>query len=366
LPLLALTVALILAWIISMATSRMRNKSPLTLIISLAFLIGYFSFYSKVQKYLNDLVANGKQIAEAFQRAMPPFYNLGVAITKGDFAQMGLFILWMVVPFAICIWILSLNFIKLLTKTKNNANVKYKAKELETSTPTWALVKKEMAYYWAKPMVILNSSMGSVLMIIGAIYLLWQKNVMMKNIGMALSLVRGSGITIGVLMAAALTVVCSMNNLSASLVSLEGKYLWIAKSIPISWGSVLKSKVITHILVTSIPCFIASILLSFFATTPNEWLLIFILPQTFTLLIAMVGIVLNNAMPRFEWISEMTVVKQGASAMITLFGAMAVVIGLAAVYVWVIKVPIVWFLWGCAVVFVVGSMVAYGRVKVTK
>ena len=359
LPLFSLAFALLLAWVLSLLTARMRHKNIFVLILSLAFMIGYFQFYFNIQKYLGALVSKGQELAASFQKAVPPFYYFGSALTTSNALHFFYFVLWMLIPFAICIWLLSINYNKLLTSTRNTANVKYVAKELKKSSQVGAMIRKELAYFWSKPSIILNTSLGSILAVVGSIYLLVKKGMIMGQITPYLSLL-GSGITITLIFAVAITLIASMNDLSASLISLEGKYIWIAKSIPVPTKDILKSKILTHIILTSVPCLIASILLSFFAGDISSWLLLFILPQAFVFLMANMGLLLNLLAPKLDWITEMAVVKQGMSALISMFGAMGVVIGLGVLYYFALPwMSLMVYLWLAALLFAVGGCLGY-------
>jgi hypothetical protein len=55
-------------------TSRLRHKNIITLALSVGFLLGYLYISANIQAYLGELVHNGTELAEAFRRAMPPFY----------------------------------------------------------------------------------------------------------------------------------------------------------------------------------------------------------------------------------------------------------------------------------------------------
>jgi len=170
----------------------------------------------------------------------------------------------------------------------------------------------------------------------------------------------GGGITFPLLLAVALAFLATTNNLSASLISLEGKYLWLAKSLPVSAKTILDSKLLTHMLTTAIPVFIASSLLATLATSISEIALIFILPLSFTLFMGIFGLALNLTYPKLEWLNEIIVVKQGLSAMIAIFGGMGLAAGLALLYIYVLAIPLMVFLYIITAAFVVASVLCYG------
>ena len=359
LPILSLAISLFIAWLLSMLTRGMRHKSIFTITLSLAFLIAYFYFYSNIQTYLNDLLTKGEEIAAAFKKAMPPFYQFGMAVSNGSIQNLALCALWCLAPFALCAWLLSVNFIKILTtKVGARLGAPVALNKLQPTSPLWALTKKELSYFWSKPMVVLNTSIGSVFMILGSIYILYQRGTLLGQIYPLLNYM-GGGLSFPLLLAVALTFLATTNSLSSSLISLEGKYFWIAKIVPVESKKILQSKILTHLLTAAIPAFIASFMLSLMATNINEWLLIFALPLSFTLFSAVIGLAINLIFPKMEWLNEIIVVKQGMAAMIAIFGGMGIVAGLAIIYIFLVNMPLATFLYILAALFTGLSLLCY-------
>ena len=65
LPLFALAVSCLFAWLISLLTSRMRNTTVITMVLSVVFLLAYFVFCFRMNTYVTQLAANGQAIAGA-------------------------------------------------------------------------------------------------------------------------------------------------------------------------------------------------------------------------------------------------------------------------------------------------------------
>lgn len=359
-PLLGLSVSLLLAWLISLLGARMRHKNVLTIVLSVGFLVAYFYVYANIQRYLGDLILHGEDLAAAFSSVAPPFYQFGVAVAEGDAARFALFALWAVVPFVVVSLLLSAGYLRILTTNRGARRVEYRRRNLRASGATLALTRKELALYWSRPAVVLNASIGSVMMLIGAGALLLN----MSDVGGYLDALVATvpGVSVAGISAVALAAIASTNNLSASLVSLEGQSFWIAKSLPVRPMAVIQAKINAHLVVSSLPGLAAAVLLgSALAETASDWLVIVLVPQAFMLFLAVAGVAINLALPRLDWTNEVQVVKQSASAMAALFGAMGVVAGLAVVYVWLFDglVALDAYLWVCAGACVAGAGAVY-------
>ncbi len=358
LPLCALSLALLLAWVLALVSSRLRYKNIITLVISVVFLVGYLYVYMNMQSYLGELVAKGSELAEAFRKAMPPFYAFGVSVANGDVVSGLTFVLWAVAPFAVALLLLASNYNKILTTNKGSLKVVYHEKRVAAKGVLSTLVGKEMAKFWSKPIVIMNSSIGSLFLIISPIILFKQTSILVQLEAVA-PMVNAAPVT---LIAAVLAFLGVSNSLSASLVSLEGKNLWIAKSVPVSPQAVLRAKIITHLLSASIPCLFAAICFGFaLAGGLADWLLLLILPQTAIFASAVLGLTLNLHFPKLDWTNEIYVVKQSVSAMLMLFGSWGVLIALGLLYAFELSgiLSIIAYLWFCGLIFVVAGACVY-------
>ncbi|MDR0433941.1 MAG: hypothetical protein LBH21_02610 [Gracilibacteraceae bacterium] len=358
LPPMALSAALLLAWLLTLISSRLRHKNIVTLAISVAFLIAYLYFYMNMQSYLGELVAKGGELAEAFRAAVPPFYLFGVSVADGDIMSGLAFAAWAVAPFAAALLLLAANYHKVLTTNRGGAKIVYREKQVAAKSALSALIGKEMARFWSKPAVVLNSSIGSVFMLVSPLLLIKQTGILAQFTTFALI----TNTAPATLLAAALAILASSNNLGASLVSLEGKNLWITQSVPVSARTALRAKLAAHLLTSSIPCLFASLCFgAVLAAGPADWLLLLIAPQTVIAFIAVIGLTLNLYFPKLDWTSEVQVVKQSAPAMFTLFGAWLILAGLGLLYGFVFSalLPVTAYLWICGAFFAAAGGCGY-------
>ena len=89
------------------------------------------------------------------------------------------------------------------------------------------------------------------------------------------------------MLCAALCLIGSMNDMTASSVSLEGKNLWLAQSLPVTAWQLLRAKLLVQLLVTGIPMAVTSVLV-LLAIRPalQEAVLLVVLPLLFVWLSA--------------------------------------------------------------------------------
>ncbi len=322
LPLLSLTLSCILGWLVAMISSRMRNKSLITVIISIAFLMAYIYFYSRIQHYLELLVANGPAVAAAVQGKLYPFWQMGQAC-QGSPAAFGLFFLCAAVPFAVAYWILSRSFIRIATTRRGAAKIRYRERTLKVSSPDRALLGRELRHLWGSPMYLLNGAFGSVFLLIGAVAAAVKGRELLDTI----AVVPGIAPWLPVIACVCVCFVASMNIVTAPSVSLEGKTIWLAQTLPVSGWQVLRAKLRLHMLVTVIPSLLCSaVLLVLLRPDPLMAAMLLVTPVVFSWLCAALGLILNLMMPRLDWINEAQAVKRSGSAMLAVFADWGIVL----------------------------------------
>jgi len=334
LPLIALALGCFVGWAVALLSSRMRKKNAATLVLSIAFLAAYFWLYMRMMTNINALVENGAEIAEAVRRAVFPAYHLGVAAAEGSGLSFLIFAVCAVAPFALMCALLSRSFVRLTAGGRGVKKVEYREKPLRVSGARSALLRRELKHYWSSPMYIMNSSLGTIATVVLIVLLIVRPGMitgLFDPVNGSLSSFMDPGIAAAFILAA----LSVMNFVSAPTISLEGGKLWIVKSLPVPARDILTSKALLHIVVCGVPSLVAGV--ACIARLPMrgavQVALTLALPASVTLLFAMIGVTLNLAFPRFDWINAIQPVKQGASAMLSMFGGMALLIVLALAYI---------------------------------
>lgn len=77
LPLLSLALTCVLGWLIALISSKMRNKSLISIILSLGFLGGYFYLYSNLNTWMQLLIANSEAVGKNIKNALYPLFQMG-------------------------------------------------------------------------------------------------------------------------------------------------------------------------------------------------------------------------------------------------------------------------------------------------
>jgi ABC-2 type transport system permease protein len=322
-------------WLVAIVSSRLRRKNLVSTILALVLFASYMYLNLNVNNLAKSLLENGAQISDALSRTMPLSYLFGTAISQSNIISLLLLALWCLIPFAAIYYLLAKSFLKIATTKRGDIKIKYKEKELKTSSVRVALIQKELGRFFSLPMYILNCSLGAFMALLFAGALVLKKDAILLPLGMTPGY---SGSIIALMLCGVLCFMVSMNDITAPSISLEAKTLWILKSLPIRASEVFYAKVAASLIVTIPPVLLSSIIIVFVLKLSAVMGLLFILtPLVLQVFISLFGLAINLKMPRFEWISEIVAIKQSGSVVIAIFGGMAVIAVPALVYVFLLS-----------------------------
>lgn len=330
LPLLSFALSGVIGWILAIASSKVRNKSLVTTALSLLFLAAYFYFYSRMNEYIQTLIVSGTAIASKVRGAAAPVYWLGSAITDHDGRSLILFALCSAIPFLAVTFVLSKSFIKITTTRQGAAKIKYRERTMKVSGQKSALLKRELSHFVSSPMYMMNAALGVVFIVIAGVFLIIKKDAAELLLAQIPAL-RGY---VGISAVAAMCLISCTNIVSAPSVSLEGKSLWIVRSMPVPTFDVLMAKVRMHVTVCLPAVLFTSVVAALvLKLSPVMMALVVVTPALMTLFGGLFGVAVNLRFPKMDWISETIAVKQSLSVLLSMFGTAATVLLPGLIYI---------------------------------
>ncbi len=320
-----------LGYVVALISGKLKNKSFITVILSVAFLGIYYFVYFKINSLLQSLIMYSDEVSKAIKSWALPIYHLGLG-ASGNIISLLIFTAITVTLFAICILILSRSFIKIITSNTSTKKTAYKEKSIKASNQKNALLKKELRRFVSSPTYMLNNGLGILIMVVVAVAALIKAN----DINMLLSLIsvelKGFENMLPVIALAVILMLISTNVISAPSISLEGKHIWIAQSLPVDTLQILHAKQKMHILINTVPTVICTALIAISLKIDVITTLCMIVTAfCFISFISALGLTLNLKKPNLEWTNEAVPIKQGMSVTLTLFSGWAIVFAIIAV-----------------------------------
>lgn len=345
-PLLATVLASGVGYLVAVISKRFKYKTIVSLILSIAFIVAYFVGYSMLLGTMDTMPDEDFELdLSAIKASYRAVCVIGEVCLLSPIPTL-IYVFAVALVSFLASYIISKNYGKIITGTVSTAKREYRAERLEKRSTLHALVRKEFSRLTSSAAYMLNGATGLIflVLIVGAVAL--NSDAMLTVMNEILGGMTGISASemIVPLLTSALCMLSGMNMLSASALSLEGNSLWILKTVPVSSKEILIAKTVPHILVCAPITSIGGIILAIATGAPLYAYLFYIATPFFAnVLFAFLGILLNVAFPKFEYINEAQVVKQSAPVFLsmliaTLFG-MILIIG--SLVLTVIGAPII-------------------------
>ncbi|MBO4839037.1 MAG: hypothetical protein J5493_06700 [Lachnospiraceae bacterium] len=331
--LLALVLGCLLGLVVAKISTKLKNRSIITVLVSLIVMGLYYFFYFRFQMLLQKIT----QDPTAFRKLeeIPGVKPFGLAGT-GEWGPLLIMLAGTAALIALTLYLLIRSFYRIISDTAQVVKVNYKAKNEGQKSVSRALLGKELKRLTSSPGYMLNAALGSVFLILAGGAVLIKGPELIADMRDVAPPELDSILTV---VAAAVTgLMAGTNTLAAPSVSLEGKSLWVLRSLPVDSWEILKAKLNNHVLVTGVPALFCS-LCCILALKPDipGLLLILIFPQLCILLFASFGLMMGVLRANLTWTNEMVPVKQSLAVLLTMFGGMFYGAALAGLYFWIGK-----------------------------
>lgn len=327
-PLIPVILASIIAIIISYFASKFKYKNIITILGSIILLIGLTigSFY--MQDIIDIIAVNSSSLMDMIGKLYPPAVYLTNALIDINFIELLKFVVMSLVPFAAFILLFSKSFKQINSRLgESYKRADYKMKSLKANSLLAALVNKEIKRYISIPIYVLNTFIGMIMILVASISTLFMDG---ETLAMYLDLPYVQALFPLVILA--MMVFCiGLSSTTSSSISLEGKNLWIIKSLPIRTKDIFLGKIILSLIIT-LPITILVNIIFFVGLKFSIYSLLWntAISSIYCFVAASGGLLINLYFPKMEWTSVTSVVKQSASVMISLIVtmiAMAIPVG---------------------------------------
>ena len=324
-----LTLSAALGWVVAKISLKLKNKSFITVIVSLAFLGAYYFFYFKAQSMIGILIANAAMYGSKIKGKAYPLYLFG-RMGEGDWLAILLMTVVILALFALMWTLLSRSFLKIATASGKTAKAVYKETTVKTKSVFGALLAKEFGRFTASPNYMLNCGLGILFLPVCGVFLLMKGEMIIGILHQTFG--ARAGCT-PVLVCTMICLLASMNDMVVPSVSLEGKNLWLVQSLPVTPWQVLRAKLSVQLILTGIPvlfCAICAAIILPYA--PVQIFLVVVAVIVYVVFSALLGLTLGLKLSNLTWTNEIAPIKQSASVMAAMFGGWIYAIVLSGVY----------------------------------
>lgn len=315
-PLFTIMVSSLVAMIVTYISSFFKSKSLVQIVLYMLMMIvvlGVSAFVENPESSIMDMNA----ITQLIKQYAYPVYCFMLSVKDASINYAMQLVGMVVGVFAIYVVIFARFFDRInkaLFRTKTKI-VKLNDKSYSSNSVSMTLFKRELKRYVQSPIYVMNTCVGPLMLFIGAIVALVQSN----ELGQIVNLVGGE-MTMLVL-AISMALLLMLVTTSCCSISLEGKYLWISKSLPVSIMDLFKSKLMLSVVV-EYPLALVSLIMYGVALKIDFTSLV--LYAFFLLLVSMyasfLGLIVNLHLPKLDYLNEAAVVKQSAATSVFMLG----------------------------------------------
>ena len=314
--LLVLALSCGLGWIVAKISVRLKNKSIITVILSLLFLGVYYFCYARATILIQTMVANAAAYAEKIKGAAYGVYLFG-SVGAGNWLAMLLFAALAAGLFFLTWHVLSRSFLKIVTAGSATVKKAYREKNIAGKSPNRALIGREFSRFVSSPNYMLNCGLGTLMLPVLGIALLFKGDTVLALITSTF----GTAEIVPVLFCAAVCMAAAMNDISTPAVSLEGKNLWLVRSLPVTPWQALRAKLAPQLILT-LPAMAVCLGCGAFVlrAQPLAVCAACLTALAYGVFSALFGLFLGIKMPLLDWTNETIPIKQSMNVMISLFG----------------------------------------------
>lgn len=325
--LIVLALSCILGWVVAKVSLKLKNKSFVTVFISLVFFALYYVLCFRAQTIITDFIENAAFYGEKIRSAVYPLYFCGRA-GAGEPLEMLAATAFSVLLVVLVAAVISRSFIKIATSTGKQTKVKYNGKSEKVKNVNSALLAREFAHLKASPAYMLNCALGAVMLPAIGIILAVKSGAIMSLLSETFLSESGAVIACAAVFAVGATVETAIPS-----VALEGKTLWLIRSLPVKTESVLNAKLKVQLWLTLVPTVIFVALASFAFRLDALTIIAFAMcAVSYGVFISVVCMLLGLNKPNLNWTSEIVAIKQNINVLFAMLLGIAAAIVFAVLY----------------------------------
>ena len=363
-----LILSCLLGWVVAKISVKLKNKSLISVIVSLVALGLYYFFYFKVQKLLPELIYNASMYGQQVKAHAFFLYGFG-RMAEGSWLAILVCMAVAGVAFALTWLILERSFVPVVTGgsssgfgragfrsasfrsagaarrraelggVKSQSGAEHavsagavsagRAAGVKPKSVRGALLAREFARFRSSASYMLNCGLGTLVLVLLAGAML-VKSGYVKQV---LEEMQVPGDALMVLGACAICLVAATNDMATPSVSLEGSRLWIVQSLPVRAWDVLRAKLGVQILLTAPFAALCVVALSFvLGLSVVEFFVVLAFVEGFVFFFALLDLLLGLKLPNLSWTNELTPIKQSLAVFLALFGGWACIGAVGGLY----------------------------------
>lgn len=320
----------VLGWVVALVAVRVKKKSFVTVVLSLVFFGLYYFVCFRMSDFMNALVNNSEAVGQGIKTWGNFLYQMGQA-ANGNILSMVIFTGITLALFALCFYVLSRSFTRIVTKTPATSKVTVKATVAKAQDVKSALLKRELKRFTSSATYMLNCGLGIVILPILAVVALIKRTDLQGVLAALSEMAPEIAPLVPLIMPAAVCMIVAINVISTPSISLEGKNLWVLRTMPVSGRDVLDAKLKLHVLLNSIPAALTTVVLGWCINADIATIVLMaVFTWVFVWFTGALGLILGLRRPNFNWTTETMPIKQSLNVLLSWLAGWVLIIAACA------------------------------------
>lgn len=338
-PMLLATISGLVALLISWIARHFRSTNGAMLVFSVLAFAGYMALVFSFSFTAGSSDAGMLGLLDSFNSALRSFFLTGylASALEGSAISLVYLALCGLLPFAL--------FALLCAKIYRKINVALREKKMKgnfakegirharTKGVFSALFGRELRAFFSRYMYVLNCLSGLIMLLLFSGLLVFFGPKLLSEIAETPEFTFDMNL-LGLPIFAAIGLWCvGLAPTTTATISLEGKNLWILKTLPVSHNTIFRAKLYVQ-LVISLP-FIAIAAVAYgLVLSPGivDLVCLILLLLCADLFFAVFGLALNLRFPNVDWVNPNDVLKRSAPVVVCMIVDFVLVIGAGVLY----------------------------------
>lgn len=313
-PAVPTAVGAVVGTLVTEATAGFRRSSILNSIVQIAFV--FFIMTLSMRAGTMSAAAGGQAalLAGKATALYPPSALFLNAVVGGSVLSALAFALLSAAALFTAALFVSWRFFRLSTRLlavprANGARVRL---TLARSGALAALYRGEWKRYLSSTIYLTNTAFGVVMMLAFAVLLAVERGKLAELLDLP-----GAPDLTGFI-PLVLGFIAVMSATTGSSVSMEGKRLWIVRSLPVRARDWFLAKILLSLTVIVPGILVSGVVIGIsMGASASVWPYLFATPIAYALFAAVFGLAVNLFLPKLDWKNDAEVVKQSASTMVS-------------------------------------------------
>lgn len=337
----AMGVACFIAWIIALISRNKVTKIVLSVVGTVVLVVCVVWIRIFINNLIKQMIEN-ITLVDSFISSNAPWLNVLGNASNGSFVDFAIIFFVSLVFFAGVIFVLNKTFVLIITGKSHSKHKVYRVVNEKSNSVNKSLLNKEIQFFFKTPVYLMNAGLNAFLLLLvffasfalfsfrGQIFdVIYQ--IAAETNGLISQDLIGDFLAVSILFSTMF--LCSMGTITSPSVSVEGKTIWILKSLPIKVNDIFIAKIKLQLLFNFVPAVaLVALLGCIFYINPLTVMFMVLCVFFYNCATAIFGLYVGLKRANLIWTNVVVPIKQNLAVLFSMLFNFAIVILFAGLF----------------------------------